>query len=472
MEYLLKDNQAVNVSAWFHKNRSLFGWGALALGIALIERLVLWLSYPPVSYNDTPSYWRLAGALVDKMHGYDGTRTPGYPFLMALAGNDQHVYLLQLAMGLLMTALFFYIGWRASGRASFGALVALGHTLNLGQLFFEANLITETLATFWLVVMVVGVFIWYRGKHYQTLWLAAIIGLSGAFAALARPLYFFIPVWVAVCLAVSWQPRKQDKRGLHIGPIKIDWRPLVGVLIVGLIPMGLWVRYISNTYGMLSPTTMTGYNLIQHTGYYFEDVPDEYAALRDTYLKYRAERMAAFGTQGNTIWDAIPEMQQVSGLNFYDLSRTLAKISTRLIIEHPLQYLKYAAQGWWMYWRAPVYWAPQQLISPGLQLVLPLLVKGERLVLFALNMFFLLTSIAALVSRKLRETWKMTPFLWFLAATTWVTSILQTLPDHGDNPRFLIPMQSLVVYWGLWVLWQTWQTWKGRKISVDRKNLE
>jgi len=33
-------------------------------------------------------------------------------------------------------------------------------------------------------------------------------------------------------------------------------------------------------------------------------------------------------------------------------------------------------------------------------------------------------------------------------------SILQTLLDHGDNPRFLVPLQSLVVLWVLWFGWQ------------------
>ncbi len=34
-----------------------------------------------------------------------------------------------------------------------------------------------------------------------------------------------------------------------------------------------------------------------------------------------------------------------------------------------------------------------------------------------------------------------------LLGNIWITSILQTLLDHGDNPRFLVPLQSLVVLW-------------------------
>ncbi len=45
-------------------------------------------------------------------------------------------------------------------------------------------------------------------------------------------------------------------------------------------------------------------------------------------------------------------------------------------------------------------------------------------------------------------------FQWMLLANIWIASILQTLLDHGDNPRFLVPLQSLVVLWMLWFGWQ------------------
>jgi hypothetical protein len=32
----------------------------------------------------------------------------------------------------------------------------------------------------------------------------------------------------------------------------------------------------------------------------------------------------------------------------------------------------------------------------------------------------------------------------------WFTSNLQTLPDHGDNPRFSVPIQTLVLFVVLW----------------------
>jgi hypothetical protein len=55
----------------------------------------------------------------------------------------------------------------------------------------------------------------------------------------------------------------------------------------------------------------------------------------------------------------------------------------------------------------------------------------------------------------------MPAFIWCVAGCIWVASVLQTLLDHGDNPRFLVPLQSLVV---LWVLWYGWQLLSRRSL--------
>lgn len=446
------------------------GWLGLTLGVAVAQRVILWLCYPPVTLNDTPSYWRLAGAVAKGFHDYDGTRTPGYPALLALAGSDRAVYLIQLVMGLLITLMVFFIGWKAAESPAFGAAAALAHTLNPGQFFFEANLITETAGTFWLALMLLGVFFWFHRPERRSLWLAAGISAAGALAGLTRPVYLFVPFWVALWLLPAWQGERRPLRAVKIGKWRLDLAALIAGVVPALLLIGAWVNFIYQNYHVLSPSAMTGYNLIQHTGYYFEDVPDQYAALRDTFLKYRDARIAEYGTAGNAIWDAIPEMQKVSGLSFYDLSRVLQKISVQLILEHPAQYLRYAAQGWWFFWRAPVYWTPAQISPVWLRSLISGLVLAARAALFGSNLIFLLTSAAALFSRKLRHTWRINAFWAFVAASVWVTSILQTLPDHGDNPRFLVPTQTWVVLWVLWVAWWSFRAWQERRQSMVKRD--
>ncbi len=416
-------------------------WLLLVIAVAAIERILLFALYPAVAYNDTSSYRRLAAAVLDHWQGFDGTRTPGYPIFLAYIGPDRWVYLLQLGMGLSITLIFFWIGWQASGKARFGAAAALAHTLNLGQLFFEANLLTETLTTFCLALAMLAVFEALRRRRGSRLAWALAGGLFGGLAGLVRPLFFFVPFWIAIFFPLAfWREGWRTRLGAFLAP-----------LLPGLIIAGLWVGYIYTNYHMLSVTVMNGYHLVQHTGYFFEYVPDEDAALRDTYLRYREARIAKYGTQGNTIWDAIPELEKVTGLSFYDLSRKMARVSIELIREHPGLYAQTAASGWYLYWRAPVYWNSGAIASPGLLALFQGLIAGERILLVLGNLVFILGSLVGLFWKRFRQIVHPNRFLYFLGGLIWLSSIAQTLPDHGDNPRFLIPLQSWVVFGVLWL---------------------
>ena len=424
-------------------------WLAMVLIVAIVLRAWLFISYPPVSYSDTYSYRRSAEAVLGGFKVYDGTRTPGYPVWIALFGSDRVVYASQLVLGLGITLAWFYIGYRASGKPYVGGLAALAHTLNPGQLFFEANLLTETLSTFWLTMAFLGAFIWLKDRQHRSWWLGLGIGLTAALAALARPLFVFMPIWLAFSLGINF-----DKKKIHI-----QWKPLVAVLLPAILLVGGWMRWIQSNYHMFSLTTMTGYHLVQHTGYYFEAVPDDYAELREIYLDYRDARIANTGSQGNAIWDAIPAMQAASGQNFYQLSRTLQSISIDLIRSHPGEYLSRVLRGWWLFWRAPVYWNPGGISSPVLASVLPLLILGMRALLFVANLTFVFASLLILVSKRLWEAWEITTYHVILAGSVWASAVASSLIDHGDNPRFLVPLQTVVVFLVLWAAYRSWEVW-------------
>jgi hypothetical protein len=85
---------------------------------------------------------------------------------------------------------------------------------------------------------------------------------------------------------------------------------------------------------------------------------------------------------------------------------------------------------------------------------------AERIVLVGINILFLGGSLALLWSRT-RSKLKMDLFMGFAVSAVWVTSILQTLAEHGDNPRFLAPLQTLVVMvTAVWLinLFSEWKT--------------
>jgi hypothetical protein len=451
-------------------------WLVIVFAVAFLVRLLEIFFYQPVTYSDTPSYRRLAETVLHGFANYDGTRTPGYPAFLALAGNDQQVWLIQLLLGFITTFLLFYIGWKLTDKPWFGGLIALAHTLNLGQLFFESNLLTETLTTFLLVLTMVGALAWLLNPKVRSLWLAFLLGLISSVTLLVRPLFIYLPFLILIFVWLEPKIFKNPPKLVGEGgatPEKesalnhpLPGRFTIAFLIPVVFLLGGWITFIHNQFGDWSLTTMTGYHLVQHTGNFFEYVPNEYAALRDTYIKYRDAHIAQYGTQTNAIWDAIPEMSQVSGYSFYELSRVLTRISIQLILKHPFLFLKSAISGWWMFWRTSVYWSADALRIPWLTNGITFAVKFQRVLLFMLNLVFIFSSIyfaliellAAIRHRSSKQPIRFTSpalhaFAWMVLANIWIASILQTLLDHGDNPRFLVPLQSLVVLWvGIFIL--------------------
>ncbi len=100
-------------------------WLAITAGVGIVERIVLFITYPTVHYSDTNAYRGIAETIFGDWTAYSFIRTPGYPFLLAVLGPDRPVYMVQLALGLLTSLLLFYIGWRVSGKGWFGALAGL-----------------------------------------------------------------------------------------------------------------------------------------------------------------------------------------------------------------------------------------------------------------------------------------------------------------------------------------------------------
>jgi len=438
----------------FLSSRSTRFWFWLTAALAGLERLWLYVAYRPVTYSDTHSYRRLAEAIRQGWQTYDGTRTPGYPIFLAIAGNDERAYALQLAFGLLTTLLFFYIGWRVSRRGWLGALAACAYTLNPQQLFFEASLITESLTTFLLTASFAGLAALLYAEvpsRWQHSLLALGMGLTSGLAALTRPLFIFLPFWLALFLGLVSFPFERKAR----------WQVALITGVSGLILLGLWTGFIHRQFGRWGLTTMTGYHLIQHTGVFFEYVPDEYAPLRDTYLQYRAARLAETGQPNNAIWEAIPAMQQASGLSFYDLSDVLTKISLQLIWRHPMLYLRNVIEGWFWFWKAPVYWSPAAFVATARVEGARIWIEEAHLGLICANCLFLAGS-AALLWPHVRARW-LNPFLAALTGMVWLTSLLQTLLDHGDNPRFAVPVQTFILLLVLWWSKEAYLSWVSKR---------
>jgi 4-amino-4-deoxy-L-arabinose transferase-like glycosyltransferase len=417
-------------------------WFGLVSAIAVLVRLGLWAVYPLTPNNDSPTYVQLAkNILIKGFSTYNATRSPGYPAFLALVGD--WAYFAQLLLGLLTTWLFFYIGWRLSGRPWFGALAALIHTLNIGQLFFEATLLTETLTTFLVTAAFAGAIVLSTEKasFWRFAFFAFLSGLAAALAGMVRPLFAFLPFFIFVfCLFLFTFPLQ--KRLVFS----------IATLLPALLIFGWWLNFVDSNYKILSFDTIGGFRWLNHTGEFFELVPEEHAVIRDTYLKYRDAKVVKTGSQTNAVWDAMDELQRNSKMGFYALSRELTSISIDLILAHPDLYLKNVLSGWWMFWWAAVYWTADAFTVPTLTPLFRVLILVERGAMIFSNLAFLAASLAVTFWKKARTALGMNPFLWLALASIWAASVAQTLLDHGDNPRYLVPMQTMVIVMVAWWL--------------------
>ncbi|MGD0611165.1 MAG: hypothetical protein ABSB41_06580 [Anaerolineales bacterium] len=440
----------------FFRDLKTSSWLAVVILVAATERFLLYIFYRPVSYNDTATYRRLAGQVAQGWDHFEASRMPGYPFFLSLVGPDEHVYTVQLVLGFLTSLLFFYIGWRVTGKGWFAGLAALAHTLNLQQLFIEADLLTEPLTTFFIALALAGMAWLLFSEEKPPLWRILLAGLlvgsSSGLAILMRANYLFLPFWAAFLVIIGWR----------VGP-PLRWAAGAAIGLVGLVVVGVWINYVHQDYHMWSLSTVDGYHLMNHSGVFFEYVPDQYAAVRDTFLQYRAAQIAQTGSPGNTIWNAIPALEKASGLGFFDLSRLLEKISIQLILKYPGLYLRDVFLGWEAFWKAPFHWEVSPGENPSLAILRGGIVLLDRGILILANLVFILGTLL-LAWKRARRFLKMDTFWWFVLSVIWLTSVIQALLEYGDNPRYSVSVQSWIILIVLWWVIQILNTTIRKKV--------
>ena len=419
---------------WYRDERKT-GLAVLVANIAV--RLVIWNLYRPLRYSDSNAYFRLAKYFMGKLSRFDGTRPPAYPFVMAQLGADeQRIWALQLALGILAGLALFYIGWKLTGLVWFGGLMGGLHALNLQSLLFEAVMLTETLAlTVVLVNMVVFIWVLKKGNQFPS-WGLLALGVLASITWLIRYQFIMFPLLIGLFILV------QRKNGAFV----FQWRRAGVYYLPVAVLLGLWVGFVYQRFGTMSISPIGGYTIFRHVEGLVDLAPDEFAVVRDSYISYReAER--ASGNSHVTIWAAVPDLTEATGLGFYPLSRHVGSLAGALIRREPGYYLKSVFNSWVGFWKAPIYWNPQNFANPSSANILRQLSILVHLALVGINGLFLLAAVLAAGLKKVRRSLALEAFDVFLILVVLSLSVIQALMVTGENARFLVPLQPLVVLW-------------------------
>jgi hypothetical protein len=422
----------------------------------------LWLIYKPAAFGDTPAYIDLAEQLRNlDFSGYNGSRPPGYSLLLLLANLDFNVvWGIQSILGVTTSYMLYALAYYHTDSERLAFSAGLSYSLSINQLFFEAAILSETLGTFLLLLSVV-LFVNNRtAKHSQTPSLAALAGVI-SLASLTRPILFLtIPIY-AVFLFLRWRKEKISKLQ-WMGRVVAFFGPVIFLILGWSIFNQVQVDY----FGL---STVTGYNLIEHGGGFMELASEDQATIRDVYLRYRPERLSQTGTHMWTIWDALGELQRVTGLDFSGLSKVLTKTALSLFSKHPFLYLRSVSLSWIRFWASAMLWDLSSFSLVGQQAIQWIWWTVRWLLIFS-NLTFLIIVLYSLtkIGKEKQLIDYDREFHWSVSSLIVMTSMAQAFLVFGDNWRFSIPYQPLIVYVVLLWMWSFVQS-RRQKVSLEEE---
>ena len=419
---------------------------------------------------DGAQYMALAHAIASRdLSGYNGMRTPGYPFLLAiLERNVSAIQITQLIMGV-CTALMTYVIIRlATGQASYAFFGGMLCTLTPSIFTYEVNVLTEATTTFLCTLACLCLVLCLHPSHrHRRLWLVSLAAVCGILP-LVRPNLLFLPVLVVAGLLVSALLHSRHRQmGL-----------VIVCLALSVAPVLAWSTVNLRATGYFGLSTALGYNLTNHTGAFIDDAPSKYHDIRTIYLDERQthvwsdaflSRFHLATNQINVIWEpgVIPAMMRSTGLDFDELSRRLVGMDLGLIASHPLLYSQQVLAASPYFFLGVGHGGVPNVSSiwpHGMPLGVRVWWSLARLMTAVLAFGALFVVPTLVVVRRLRAS--TAPWIaWFLA-WSWtalvLASLVQAAIEFGDANRFGVPLAPSSIAVGVTAVAALWQALRRR----------
>jgi hypothetical protein len=351
----------------------------------------------------------------------------------------------QVLIGVLTTAVLFALGWNLTHNIIVATLFGAGYALNLATAFWEISILTETLTTFLLTLAVYLTLGADRAAQVTSLALGLVL------AALALCHQLFLGYWilpVTVLFVRAW------REGLRGGLLRI-----APVVLFPLASVGGWSMYNYIVNGVFTPSTLSGYVLIQMVAPVVQNAPEGYDGIVQPYVGYRDAMIAETGSYSGAIFRAWPAMVEWTGLSWSEISRKLTTLSFYLMLHYPQTYFQVAIEGWARFWDFQIYhydpipdsvplWAVW-LTESSEQAILNVLIGISALVL----------GIIFFARRLTQRFFKSIPFaaVFFMIATVLFAAVVTSLTNFQDNGRirsYVLPLQYGSIVLTMWAGWR------------------
>ncbi|WP_191859301.1 glycosyltransferase family protein [Hanstruepera ponticola] len=410
---------------------------------AVLVRVLVFIFYNAITiFPDTEDYINLATYIGNlNLFNYTGERTPGFPFLIALTGQNLHlVVFFQVILGVVNTYLLYDFCWVKTKSKDIAFITAVITTSFLSVVFYEFAILTESL-TYTLMILA----FWYIEKYkllHVTTSIKHVIILSLIFSALylTRPLFIYFPLGYFLYFVF-----KNFKVNLKSAFLKSAI-----ILIIPFISFYSWSSLNKHNIGYFTSSYYLGINLAQTATSFFEKAPDEHQVIRDIFVKHRnyVVKNEPYHKYPMTVWYAYDELITATNLSPPDLSHELGEISINLFKEHPDQYSKQVFISWKDFWggTSTLLWNVDKfeykVIRKGL---VGLWNYIQKPLLILINILFLIFAFKKILTA-LKQKLRVLDYDLFLVLIILSGSLAQALVAYGTNSRFCFPYFALIVY--------------------------
>ena len=415
----------------------------LLLSFAVLVRVVIAITFNAITISpDSEDYITLGKLLTQfNLENYPGNRTPGYPFLIALANNNLIITIIfQLLLGLLSTYLLFDFSFRRTKNKKTAFWVTLLTTSFLHFLFYEFAILTETLTVF---LVIFSFWIIERYQLFQTktpkkYYLLLSIILSWLY--LTKPLFIYFSLGFALFFLV-----KYFKHNLRDTLLKSGL-----VILIPFLTYFAWNNFNKQNIGYFTNTYYFGINLAQTATSFFDKAPDKDALIRDIFVRKRDSINKENNNNAHpmTIWYAYDELLEETQLSPKDLSAELGRISKELFKKHPDLYAKQVFKS------TRLFFGYKDSIKLDfrkygnkyvLYFIKNIWFKVQKNVLILFNILFLGFSIWTLFLF-FKSKCKLFDMNLFIVCIVLSGAFAQALVAFGNNSRFAFPFLPLIVY--------------------------
>lgn len=449
----------------------------LLLSGSLLIKTSIW-QQPPQVFNDSPGYLVPAVSLLAG-RGYgiqqDGFRTPTLPLFLALvlvpfsrqhlsectdahrpvcigqaaqnpdgALNLEVIVAAQIAVGIGTALLLYVLGWSLTHNVLVAFFFGAGYALNIATAYWEISILSETLTTF-LVVLATLLFLRVlRGRTRARFGLGAVL----AALALCHQLFLAFAIVPVVLLWLAWRRAGALRAVVKLKPVLV--LPLLAVLI--------WSLYNLLVNGFFTPSTLSGYVLIQMVAPVMENAPEGYDGITQTYVGYRDAMIQETGSYAGAIHRAWRDMMRETDLSWSQISSKLTTLSFYLIVHYPGTYWQSVSIAWERFWEF-VFFHYDVIPKGAAELASAFADQGVQ---GFLNILFWLCLPLLVVCNSVRRQIQAPLdsdelyLMLFMILTVWYAAIVSSLTNLGDNYRLralVLPLQygSIIAVGWCWV---------------------